>query len=160
MKWFLTAVLATLIVLGFGSSARAADDKDAQAILDKAIKALGGQEKLNQVKAVTWTTTSKLKDGLDATVTVTVQGLDRYRGESCRESNGVRRTAVLVLAKDKGWRQVGDNGAVELRGNDFAHQKRMVYLQVVPITLVPLKGNGFKVEAAGEEKVGDRPRLD
>ena len=30
---------------------------------------------------------------------------------------------------------------------------------MVPTTLVPLKGNGFKVEAKGEEKVGDKPAV-
>ncbi|HWG41474.1 MAG TPA: hypothetical protein VN688_01725 [Gemmataceae bacterium] len=43
MKCFLSAVLGSMFVVGLSASARAADDKDAQAILNKAIKALGGQ---------------------------------------------------------------------------------------------------------------------
>jgi hypothetical protein len=39
----------------------------------------------------------------------------------------------------------------------LANAKRMIYLQVLPSTLVPLKGKGFKVESAGEAKVGDAP---
>jgi hypothetical protein len=152
-------MLAAVLALSFACRAGAADDKNAQAILDRAIKALGGQEKLSQAKTITWTTTSKLKGGIDATATIIAQGLDRYRVASWRESNSAKITAVMVLAKDKGWRQVGDNGAVELRENDLVTQKRMAYLQVVPITLVPLKGKGFKVEAAGEKKVGDKPAV-
>jgi hypothetical protein len=34
-----------------------------------------------------------------------------------------------------------------------------VYLQVIPATLVALKGDGFKLETAGEEKVGDKPAV-
>ena len=28
---------------------------------------------------------------------------------------------------------------------------------MIPVTILPLKGKGFKCEAAGEEKVGDKP---
>ena len=38
-------------------------------------------------------------------------------------------------------------------------RKRITYLNVVPITLVALNGNGFKYEAAGEEKIGDKPAV-
>jgi hypothetical protein len=34
-----------------------------------------------------------------------------------------------------------------------------LYLQVIPVTLVALKGKGFKVKAAGDEKVGDKPAV-
>ena len=40
-----------------------------------------------------------------------------------------------------------------------ANEKRRVYLEVIPITLVALKGKGFKCETAGEEKVGDKPAV-
>jgi len=33
------------------------------------------------------------------------------------------------------------------------------YLQLIAVTLVPLKGKGFKVEAAGEEKINDKPAV-
>ena len=47
MSRFTGAVLALAVVVG---SARA-DDKDAAAVLDKGIKALGGEEKLTKIKA-------------------------------------------------------------------------------------------------------------
>ena len=39
MKWFFSAVLATMCVLNLSGRIEAADDKDATVILDKAIKA-------------------------------------------------------------------------------------------------------------------------
>src|SRR5207302_437956 len=33
---------------------------------------------------------------------------------------------------------------------------REVYLQLVPVTVLPLRGKGFKVKTAGEEKVGGK----
>jgi hypothetical protein len=47
----------------------------------------------------------------------------------------------------------------ELEGDGLANEKRNLYLQVIPTTLVALKDKGFKYEAAGEEKVGDKPAV-
>jgi hypothetical protein len=63
---------------------------------------------------------------------------------------------VVVVNGDKGWRKFGDN-KMDLDGDALANEKRQVYLQVVPSLLVPLKGKGFKLESASEEKVGDKP---
>ena len=63
---------------------------------------------------------------------------------------------MTVLSGDKGWRKFGDTG-MELDKDGVANEKRILYLQVIPVTLVPLKGKGFKVEAAGSEKFGDKP---
>jgi hypothetical protein len=161
MKWFLRAVLGSLFVVGLGASAWAADDKDAQAILDRAIKALGGQEKLSKVKAATWKVRSKYtpNDGNgDLSITVTVQGLDLYRLDVEREINGNKVKSVDVLAKDKGWRG-GANETREMDENELAATKRSVYFLALPMTLVLLKGKGCKVEAAGEKKVGDKPAV-
>lgn len=161
MKGFFGAVLAAMFVLSFVGQTKAADDKDTQAILDKAIKALGGEEKLSKIKAVTWKIKGKITfDGNDNEFTgaTTVQGLDHFRSTFEGEFGGNKIMGVTVLAKDKGWRQFGDN-KMELDENALANQKRTVYLQVVPMTLVQLKGKGFKVQAAGEKKVGDKPAV-
>jgi len=56
----------------------------------------------------------------------------------------------------KGWRRFGDN-KMDMDEDAVSNEKRTIYLQVVPMTILPLKGKGFKVESAGEEKVGDKP---
>jgi hypothetical protein len=136
--------------------ARAAEG-DAKAILDKAIKALGGEEKLAKAEAVTWKTkgTIKFQDNENEfSGHVTIKGLDHFR----RESSNDQFNVVVVLAGDKGWRKFGDNAA-ELEGDGLANEKRRVYLEIIPATLVALKGKGFKFEAGGEEKVGDKPAV-
>ena len=132
-------------------------DEDAKAILDKAIKALGGEEKLAKVDAFS----IKAKGTVvfngnenDSTTEVTVKGLDHIR----REFGNDQFHGVVVLDGDKGWRKFGDNSS-EIEGDGVANEKRFIYLQVIPVTLVALKGNGFKYEAAGEEKVGDKPAV-
>src|SRR5262245_20222790 len=158
MKWFLGAVLASMFVLGLGGWTTAADDKDVKAILDKAIKALGGEEKLSKVKAASWKTKGTISFGgsdNEFTGTSTVQGLDHLRSTFEGEFGGMKIEGVTVLAKDKAWRKFGDN-QMELDGDALANEKRTVYLQVVPMTIVPLKGDGFKVQAADEKKIGDK----
>jgi hypothetical protein len=162
MRRLLGCVVTAALVSGLAGPARAADDKEkekeAQAVLDKAIKALGGAEKLG-AKAFTWKAKGTISFGENEsafTSTATVEGLDRIRSEFEGEFMGNKVKGVTVLAGDKGWRKFGDN-TTEMDKDGVANEKRTLYLQVVPVTLVPLKGKGFKVEAAGEAKVGDKP---
>jgi hypothetical protein len=161
MRWFIGAVLATVLAAGLGLPARADDDKDTKAVLDKAIKALGGEEALAKAKAATWKSKGKITFGgndSDFTSETTIQGIDHLRNEFEGEFGGNKVKALGVLAGDKGWRQFGDN-KMELEKDALANEKRTVYLLVVPVTLLPLKDKGFKVEAAAADKAGDKPAV-
>jgi hypothetical protein len=161
MKRLLGAVLAAALVSGVGVLARAQDGGDAGAILDKAIKALGGKENLSKVKAASWKAKGKITiNGSDNEFTsrTTVQGLKHYRSEFDADINGMQIKGAVVVAGDKGWRKFGDN-SMDLDKDGLANERRSVYLQVVPMTLLPLKGKAFKVQAAGEEKVGGKPAV-
>ena len=161
MKRFLGAVLATMFVLSLSASARAADDKDAKAILDKGIKALGGEENLSKVKAASWKTQGKLTingEDNDFTSSATLQGLDHFRSEFEGEFGGNKIKAMTVHAKNKGWRQFGGE-TTELDESALANEKRSAYLQVIPTLLLPLKDKNFKIEAAGEKAVGGKPAV-
>jgi hypothetical protein len=150
-----TPLLAALLAVMIGQAR--ADDKDAKAILDKAIAAMGGEEKLGKAQAFSWKSKGTIVfNGNENEMSndVTVKGLDHFR----REFGNDQFHGVVVIAGDKGWRKVGDE-TNQLEGDALANEKRGIYLHVVPILLVPLKGNGFKVEARGEEKVGDKPAV-
>jgi len=159
MTRFTSALFMTLLVCGLAGSARAQNDAGTKAILDKAAKALGGEEKLNAVKAFTWKGKGKLNfmgNESDITVETIVQGLDHYRRVLEGEFGGQQRKIIIVLNGAKGWRKFGDQGG-ELEGDPLANEKRVLYLTQAPITLAPLRDPKFKVEAAGDEKVGDKP---
>ncbi len=148
-------IAAALLFVPF-VPARAGDD-DAKSAIEKGIKALGGEEKLAKVGAFLVKTKGTIVvngNEMDMTSEATIKGLDHLR----REFGNDQFHGVVVLAGDKGWRKFGDN-ADEIDGNGAANEKRSIYLQVIPVTLMPLKGNGFKVEPAGEEKVGDKPAV-
>src|SRR5713101_9088372 len=70
---------------------------------------------------------------------------------------GTRVEGDTVLAGDKGWLSFGMT--MDLEGDVLANEKRNLYLQVIPITLLPLKDKSYKLEAAKEEKVGDKPAV-
>ena len=132
-----------------------ADDQEVKSILDKPLEALGGEEKLGKVEAFSWKSKGVVVfngDENESRSEVTVKGLDHFR----REFGNDQFHGIVVLSGEKGWRKFGDN-VNDLEGDLLASEKRGIYLHVIPITLMPLRGKGFKVEAAGEEKVGDKP---
>jgi hypothetical protein len=160
MKRLLGAFFAVMLASGMAITARA-DDTDPNAILDKAIKALGGEEKLKKAEAISWKSKGTITfNGNDNEIKVhaTAKGLDHYRQEMDGEFGGEPRKFVVVLGGDKGWRKFGDE-PMEMDGDAVANQKRNVYLLVLPVTLVSLKDKAFKLEPAGEAKVDDKPAV-
>jgi hypothetical protein len=158
MMRFLSALFLATFLCGLGTTARAADAKDAKAILDKAIKALGGEDKLSKAEALTWKAKGVISFGGNDnkfTSQTTVQGLDHFRNEFEGEFGGNPIKGVVVLNGDKAWRKFGDMGQ-ELDAAGLANEKRSIYLTLVPTTILPLKSKGFHVEVAPEEKVGDK----
>ncbi len=157
MKRLIGAVFAILLAAGPAAIVAQADDKDPQAILDKAIKAVGGEEKLKKAEAISWKSKGTINFGgneNDVTGYAIAKGLDHWRRET--EINGGDRKFVIVLSGDKGWRKFGEE-PMPMDGDALANQKRNAYLEILPVTLVGLKGKDFKLEADGEEKVNGKP---
>jgi hypothetical protein len=160
MRRFPGAVLTAIFMTALGSPSGSADEGPS-AVLEKAIKALGGEEKLTKFGTATWKAKGKITfndNESEFTSEATVQGLDHYRSEFDGEFGGNSVHGTTVLNGDKGWRKFGDN-LMEMDGDAVANEKRAIYLQIIPVTLVPLKGKGFKIEAATDEKVGDKPAV-
>ena len=154
MKRYRGFLLMTAVLFAATNPARA-DEQDAKAILDKAIKALGGEEKLKKASVYSWNAKGKVTVGglpeLEFTAQGTTSGLDHYR----RETVFARYRSLVVLDGDKGWHRARDN-IRELTGGILADAKRLAYLEVIPVTLMPIKGKGFKYETAAEEIVGEK----
>jgi hypothetical protein len=160
MNRMIATTFGLLLALGSETSTQA-DDEMARATIDKAIRALGGEEKLGKIEAFTWKSKGNFViGGNENTFTgrVTVQGLDLYRSEFEGKFNAEILKGVTVLKHDKGWRKFGDQ-VIEMDGKQLANEKRSIYLTIVPITLVPLKNKKFGIGSASEEKVGDKPAV-
>jgi hypothetical protein len=135
------------------------DDAQSGPVLDKAIKALGGESKLSKATAFSRKVKGTISFGGNEnqfTSESTIAGLDRYQSTFEGEFGGNKVKGVTVLNGDKGWRKFGDN-KFEMDKDALANETRTIYLQVVPSTLLALKGKSFKVESATDEKVGDKP---
>jgi hypothetical protein len=161
VKKFVGAVLFVALVAVLGTKARAEGDKSAGAILDKAIKALGGEEKLSGMKGASWKAKGTISfGGSDNAMTTqsTSQGLDHFRQDFEGDFGGMKIMGSTVLAGDKGWRKFNDM-TMELDKDAVASTKRNLYLQLASTAIVPLKSKEFKVSMAEEEKVDGKPAV-
>jgi hypothetical protein len=152
MKVFTSSLFVFAILAGSPIASRA--DDDGKAILDKAIKAAGGEEKLAAAKSATWKAKGKISfGGMDSEFTSSgaAQG-DKYRQEFESEFGGMKVKGIIVVNGDKGWQKFGDDAA-EMDKDALANQKRNNYLQLAPSNLVALKGKGYKISAGAETKV-------
>jgi hypothetical protein len=143
------AIIVAVAVLAVTCGAARADDPKAKAILDRAIKALGGEEKLAKIDAFSWKAKVRFGPaGQEMDAEAIFKGIDHMR-----RAYGVN---LVVLAGDKGWRKV--RGATRELSDEFiANEKQSTYLQVIPIILLPIKRDDFRYEVADEGKVGDKP---
>jgi hypothetical protein len=155
-----SAFCVAVILLATVSTATA-DDKEVAAIIDKAMKALCGEEKLSKIEAVTWKTRGELKISFQGPEQfaligeLTIAGLDRSKSEDIFLGPGGDKQRIRsVLNGENAWHSVGD-GPLEATQH-AAGLKRNLFLAIIPVTLAPLKDPRFKVEVAGDEKVGVR----
>jgi hypothetical protein len=159
MKSIAKIGLIAALFCGLAPSARA-DDQDPKAIVEKGIKALGGEEKLAKAHNVTWKAKVKMYFGDNEnamTTDSTAEGLDRYRSQIEGKFGDNEFKGLIVVQGDKGWSKFGED-VMPLDKERLGNEKRMVYLNVIPATLLPLiKAEGFKLEAQADEKVGDKP---
>ena len=149
-------LLLAIWILTVGATTRA--DDAAKAIVTKGITALGGEAKLSQAKALKWKAVTKLTlegDDHDLQTEHSSQGLDQSRAHVQGEINGNDFDVTTVINGTKGWRNFPELN--DLDDDGVTNEKRNLYLQIVPITLVPLLGPDFGIEAAGEEKVDGKP---
>ncbi len=159
------SLLALGAVLFLTAGARA--DDTVQAILEKAIKAQGGMEKLAKPRA----SHSKIKGTVEAmglTITITgenyVQSPGRIKTVMDFEVNNMKGGIVQVFGKDGAWVQVnfgGNSQTIDLK-KDFGDAiKDALYAERVRqlVPLVKNKDKEFELSPLGEAKVNDKPAV-
>jgi hypothetical protein len=145
-----------------GTWPAAADDQaEAKALIDKAVKAAGGADKVGKLTAATWKGKGGFTDGnkqIDFTTEGTVQGLDKGRSEMEANFDGMTMKITIVLSGDKAWAEVmgqakdAPEGIVPIIRQDFY----AIRLGQNPLLL---KDKAFTLKPVGEIKIGDRPAL-
>jgi hypothetical protein len=153
-----SVALLAAVTLGMAASSQA-DEKDAKAVIEKGIKALGGEEKLTKAGTCSWKSKGTITlngDDNEFTSVSTLQGLDHYRSEFEGKFGDNDVKGVTVLSGDKGWQKFNDNDR-EFDADAVINEKHRINIQAIPTTLVQLNGKGFKIESATDEKIGDKP---
>jgi hypothetical protein len=148
------------IALGAVIGARAEDKTEAKAVVEKGIKALGGEEKLAKYKAATWKGKGKINFGgteIEWTGDFSAQLPKQMKAVIEIDFNGMKVPFVRVLNGDKGWLvQMGN--ADDMTEEQLADAKEENYSNWIT-TLLPLRDPAFNLAPLGEVKVGDRPAV-
>jgi zinc protease len=148
------------VLLSAAAFARADEQADAKALLDQAIKAHGGGDKIEKIKAANVTMKGKfygMGDGLDYTEAMAFQAPDKLRFEIESDAGGMKFKFTQVFNKDKGWIAVNDN-VTEMDKDTIAETKESLYAHAVT-QLAPAVFKNAKLAPLGEIKVGDKPAL-
>jgi hypothetical protein len=145
------------VALMFGG-VRADDQPDARAILDRAMKAMGGEAKLAKLGTVSGKVKiSVLEGGQEFTIDLdgTWQGLRHYRADVQFQANGQTFTGILVFNGDKGWFKKMDKAEAAPEGV-VPFVQNFLYAGRMPQLLPLLKDKAYKLAPLGEIKVDGR----
>jgi hypothetical protein len=148
--------IASLFVIGavvWSGVARSQDAKDPRAIIDRAIKAVGGEEKLKKHQGATWTekgTYYGMEKALPFTGKYAVQWPDQFKME-------IEGFFTIVFNKDKCWFKNGGE-TKEMDKEETARQASDHRAGWVT-TLLPLKDKAFKLTTIGDADVEKTPAV-
>lgn len=157
MKRRMALILIFFLAMAANAPTRAGDGDEARAILDKAIKAHGGEEKLRRFQ--TWSVKFKGKNYVDGQVLpFTGQRFVRLPNQSrvvvdCGEGDGKYRQ-IRVLNGDRGWTMEKGRTA-EMNNLLLAAEKDDLYADRLE-KLVTIKEGSFKLSPLHERKIDGR----
>jgi hypothetical protein len=160
MRRMLLASVVASLALSAAVSVRADDAKELQAVIDKAIKARGGADKLAKFKAATWKGKGKfygLGDAVEYTGEWAIFPPSRSRNTIDLDFGGMKVQRTAVVNGDKGWVKLNDM-LQEMDKDQLAEVRDQLYLNTVT-SLIALKDKAYQLSSLEEAKVDDRPAV-
>jgi outer membrane lipoprotein-sorting protein len=155
--------LAAALVLAAGGAARADEKADLQKVIDKAIKAMGGEEKLAKYKAETYKMKGKfygMGEGIDYTGEVSVQVPDKVRIQIDGDAGGMKVTFFIRVADGKKvWMKAFGQETKEITDKDELAEVKEANHEERVASLLPLKEKGYELASLGEVKVDNKPAI-
>ena len=151
MRRIVGTLTAVALVFGWVGFVWPGEEKDARGIIDKAIKAVGGEAKLAKHKAATWKSKGTyygMGDGLPFEGAYANQWPDQFRMD-------IENAFVIVLNGDKGWISSGGETKDMSKDQHAAqlHDHRVNWM----CSLLPLKDKAFELKSLGEAMVDKEP---
>jgi hypothetical protein len=155
MRKCLTGALAMGLLLAGSSWASAQDD--AKSILEKAVKAHGGAEKLSQIKAQQAKSKGRLEllGGLDFTQESTFQYPTKFKEAMHLSVMGNMVDVVTVFNGKDGWISAMGQ-TMPLEGDQMEAVKEAMDMLTLA-RLAFLGGKDYELAGLGESKINDRP---
>jgi hypothetical protein len=154
-----TTCWAVLLCGLVATGVRADDAAEAKKLVDRAVKALGGEEALAKAAGYTFQVDGKIEAGAEVDVKGdwSVQGLDRYRWNLQATVMGRTQEITLVFVGEKGWVTNPADG----RTNDIPKELTPVVLNVFRLARLAqnplaLRDKAFTLSHLGELKINDR----
>lgn len=144
-------ILSVLGVVMLLASARGDAEGDAKAVLDFAINAHGGANKIGQHKALVVKMRGKVEiNGQSFAVvsTTSTQGPGRARIETEVEVTEGKFTSIQVVDRDKGWHKVGDR-LTDLDKDKLTELREQVHAAALAC-LSPLRERAYRFAPLGE----------
>jgi hypothetical protein len=148
-----------VVVLALAGGAARADEQAAtRAAIEKAIQARGGEDKLAQMKGMTFKSKGKLYgmgEGTDYTGEGAIQPPDKIRFQIDFEANGMKVALVFVFDGKQVWLKINDN-TIEVDEDAVVEVKEDFHAGRVE-TLVPLvKDKRFELSPRRQQSRGTR----
>lgn len=151
MTCFLRCILAVSLLVGAYNVADSGETTGARAVIDKALQAIGGVDRLQKYKAATWRekgTYHGMGTPLPYTANYAMQRPMQFRME-------IEGIFTMVLDGDKGWNS-GMGEVRELTKEELALQRHDQRAGLIA-SLVPLGEKGFTLKLLDDAKVNDQP---
>ena len=144
-----------VLALTLAQPAPAEDPAVLKPLVDKVLKAYGGEPRLNSLRAFVEKTKTTAPSGTTSTLARYLQLPDRARLESEFELQGKRIKCVIVYAGDSGWKHTEGQPAVPHRSPFTGRKEPLKYAG--PRAWLRLKDPAYALAPLREMKVGDRP---
>jgi hypothetical protein len=149
--------LLAALVLAPGLTARAEPRTEIRAILNRAIRATGGEARLSQLKAGKWTVRGKYYETQIPTEFVgewARESPDRLRAVLRGQSNDSKFEMITVFNHDVGWISVNGKGH-PMSADEIAETKDELHASELA-RLTPLRGRAVSLTLLGPAKVEGR----
>jgi hypothetical protein len=159
MRKIMLLALACCLPLFLARSVRSDDQDDLKRVIDKGIKAAGGEEKLNKFKAGTCKIKGKsLEDEGNFTFEAFLQGGEQVKVAGDFDVQGMQKKVAFVVNGDQGWAKFADTvedapKEVLTAIKDIIRAFRYVY------ALTPLKDKAATLSPLGEVNIDGKPAL-
>lgn len=137
-------------------------EPEARAVIDKAIKAHGGETNLAKFQSQTLKGAGTFygmgDEGIPFTGEWAFQGVNQSRFQVSVTVGGQTFKLTKVVNGNKGWIKLNDDKAAEMNKEQLFEAKHENYTGWLT-SLAPLKDKAFKLSSIGEVKVGDQAAI-